>query len=213
MSLPTALLAGWLAFALARRWRAVGEVQLTVGGAAALLVWQPLLGAALSLGALALVGRAWLARRRQEGERVLADLAVMGELVLLGLTAGLSLSRSLELAAEDLGPGLAAEVRGVLRRARRIGLGAALGQAEGHGRSLYVRLARAQLTGAAMAEAVAAFVHEQRDAERARRLEAARRLPVRLMIPLALLMLPGFVVLTVGPAVLTSVRRLVEPFG
>ena len=40
------------------------------------------------------------------------------------------------------------------------------------------------------------------------RLEAARRLPVRLMLPLALLILPGFVVLAVGPALLEALDRL-----
>ena len=37
---------------------------------------------------------------------------------------------------------------------------------------------------------------------------AARRLPVRLLVPVALLMLPGFVVLTAGPALLGAAERL-----
>jgi hypothetical protein len=39
-------------------------------------------------------------------------------------------------------------------------------------------------------------------------MERARRLPVRLLLPLALLILPGFVLLAVGPAVLQGLARL-----
>ena len=42
----------------------------------------------------------------------------------------------------------------------------------------------------------------------AERITVARRLPVRLLLPLALLILPGFVVLAVGPAVLQALARL-----
>jgi hypothetical protein len=44
------------------------------------------------------------------------------------------------------------------------------------------------------------FAAERRHAEQACNLERARRLPVRLLLPLALLILPGFMVLVVGPA-------------
>ena len=56
--------------------------------------------------------------------------------------------------------------------------------------------------------AVAAFVAERHDEERARRRAAGARLPVRMLVPLSLLILPGFVLLTVGPALLGAVRRL-----
>ena len=39
-------------------------------------------------------------------------------------------------------------------------------------------------------------------------LEQVRRLPVTLMVPLGLLILPGFVVLFVGPIVLNSLMDL-----
>ena len=64
------------------------------------------------------------------------------------------------------------------------------------------------MTGAPVAAAVRAYVAEQRDADRARALAAARRLPVQLLFPLTLLVLPGFMVLTIGPALLAALERL-----
>jgi pilus assembly protein TadC len=61
-----------------------------------------------------------------------------------------------------------------------------------------------------MSDAVAAFLSESRATRRTEALEKVRRLPVSLMVPLGLLILPGFVVLFVGPIVLGS---LVDLFG
>ncbi len=159
---------------------------------------------------------AWSWRRRQVARRrrQLAadrDVGLLAGMLTIGLTAGLPLAPALELAAAEVHPLLAVEVRGVLRRGRRAGLAAALAEGDGRARRLYLRLARAQLTGAAMNGAVASFVDEERGAARARAMEIARRLPVRLVIPLTLLILPGFVLLTVGPSVLTTLRRLLGP--
>ncbi len=99
----------------------------------------------------------------------------------------------------------------MLRQARRSGLARALGGCSGRGARFYLLLARAQTTGASIAGAVASFVDERRQEDRARSLEAARKLPVKLTIPLALLILPGFVALTVGPSVLTTVRSIFGP--
>jgi hypothetical protein len=60
-----------------------------------------------------------------------------------------------------------------------------------------------------MAEAVADHLVEIRQERRTDALERVRRLPVTLMIPLGLLILPGFVVLFVGPIVFRSLGSMV----
>jgi hypothetical protein len=55
-----------------------------------------------------------------------------------------------------------------------------------------------------MAEAVAAYLEELAAARRSEALDRVRRLPVTLMLPLGLLILPGFVVLFAGPILFTS---------
>lgn len=210
MSAWTAAAVGWGIYQLVAV-RRPGRPALGAGLAAALVVWSlPAAGLASGLVLLSAVRRRASRRRAREREAA-EDLALLGELVLMGLTAGLPLRVALERARGELGPELGGEVEGLLREAGRVGLAAALARDGGRARRLYLRLARAHLTGAPLALTVASFVHEERDAERARHLEAARRLPVRLMVPLALLILPGFALLTVGPSLLAALERLAGP--
>lgn len=166
---------------------------LTVGSAAALWGWW---------------GR--LARKRKSIGAVEADLVVLADLVALGLTAGLPPRAALEAASGWVARELGDEVRTLLADADRRGVAAALADADGHAARLYRLLARAVVSGAPAADAVESYAAERRHAEHAARLADARKLPVRLLLPLALLILPGFVVLAVGPAVIDALERLGE---
>lgn len=179
-----------------------------VAGIAAAILWQPRLAVPVAVAGVLLVWRRRLGARRRTKRAIEADVPVLIELVGIGLSAGLPLVAALEAAAEEVHPALEAEVRGVLRRARRAGIGTALQEATGAGEDLYRIAARAGVTGAPLLPAVAALVVECRHTERTEREAKARRLPVRLLLPLALLILPGFVVLTVGPTFLSAIERL-----
>jgi hypothetical protein len=175
-------------------------------GTGAVLGPVPAAGCALALGALE--WRRRLAARRAAVAAADGDVTLLGELVLLGLRAGLTFPVALEVAAAEVVPPLQREVIGVVRSLRLHGAAAGLERAGGRARPLYAAAARAATTGAPVAGAVAAFVAARRDEERARRRAAGARLPVRMLVPLSLLILPGFVLLTVGPALLGAVRRL-----
>jgi hypothetical protein len=58
-----------------------------------------------------------------------------------------------------------------------------------------------------------AFIVTSEEEERARVLERIRTLPVRLIIPLALLLLPGFVLVVVAPGVVETLGGLLEGLG
>ena len=104
---------------------------------------------------------------------------------------------------------VAAELETTLRMARREGMSSALSAGRGQFlRSLFARVALAQASGAPMQEAVGAYLAEARATRRGLALERVRRLPVALMVPLGLLILPGFVVLFVGPILLDSLMDL-----
>jgi hypothetical protein len=135
----------------------------------------------------------------------------VGQVLFIALSAGLSVAAALEFAANEVGPAAAGEIRSVLRNARHQGLAVALTETDDATGRLFAVLARAQLTGASAVKAVAAFVDEERRDRRARGAEAAQRLPVKLTVPLALLILPGFVLLTFGPTVIATVQRLLGP--
>ena len=114
---------------------------------------------------------------------------------------------AVEAAARYVGPALASQVRGTLRHSAggtAVSFESAAGDAEG----LFRLAGRAAATGAPLLPAVGAYAAELRSEARTRSLAAARRLPVRLLFPLTLLILPGFLILTVGPTVLSGVRRL-----
>lgn len=173
---------------------------------AALLVPVPTLVGAAGFGMLMLRRR--LATKRTQAEASQADVTVLSELTLLGLSGGLTFSASLDQAAGHVVGPLQREVRGVLRKASLSGVAAGFGLASGDAAGLYHIAGRAAVTGASVSSAVAGFVDERRAVEAAEALAKARRLPVRLLFPLALLILPGFMVLTVGPAVVGAVARL-----
>ena len=67
---------------------------------------------------------------------------------------------------------------------------------------------RSAITGSPLGpglDGLARAIRRDRAADEAARLA---RLPVKLVFPLALLVLPGFVLMTVGPAVLGGLARL-----
>lgn len=176
-----------------------------------LFVLSPLIGVSVVLVAGA-VGVASRLRSKRLAERdVERDVSLMARVILIAVSAGLPLPASFHIAAQSARSDLGSEVDGLIRNATRLGMAEALRCHEGRIERLTFLLARAQVTGASISGAVEAFVAERRDDERAGALEAARRLPVKLTIPLALLILPGFVVLTVGPTVLDSASRLLGP--
>jgi len=163
--------------------------------------------------AAVLVARQWrvLHRVRRRDRAASADVAVLAGNLLIALTGGLTTRAALVAASRSVHPVLQDEVKAVLRAASSHGLARALWEFEGHNTRLFVVLARARSTGASVASAVAAFIEELRGHQREAVLSTARRLPVKLAVPLALLILPGFVVLTVGPSVVGSARRLFGP--
>jgi pilus assembly protein TadC len=201
--MTAALVIGWVATRLVpAAWR------LAAGVLAVAAYLAPAPAAILALAA-ALVGwRGRLARSRRTVAAIDGELVVFADLVALGLTAGLPPRAAFEEAAGRVGPVLAAEVRAVVAAADRRGMAAALTDAQGHISRLCRLLARAVVSGAPAVDAVESYASERRHADHAARLAEARRLPVRLLLPLALLILPGFVVLAVGPAVIDAFERL-----
>jgi hypothetical protein len=178
---------------LSGRWRAVA-----IGTGVVLLFVAPIACVPVLFGLGArVVGRRVLSPRNGDNEE-----AQLAELAALGLAAGLSFPAAVE-AATDAVPG---SESARLRQAARIPVDPACPSSDDPG---LLRVARRALdTGAPLAPSVSGYATALRKDERSRQLAAARRLPVKLLFPLALLILPGFLLLTVGPAVLGSLQRL-----
>lgn len=191
MMIPVAI--GLCVAIILGRWRAVAVVATLL-----LFIIAPVVAGIvlLGFGAWAVFRRVLRPKAREDDEALLAELAA------LGLTAGLTFSAAVEAATASV-PG---EVSVRVRRAGRIHGDHGSTASDDPGLLLVAR--RALATGAPLAPAVSGYAAALRSEERSRELTAARRLPVKLLFPLALLILPGFLLLTVGPAVLGSLERL-----
>lgn len=189
--------------------RLTGPVDpLVAGCVVALVLRYPWMAGALLMPGLAGRYRNMRSRRLEES-RAAFDPLVVARVVQVGLAGGLPLTAGLTLAIGEVGQLVAGELTATLRTARREGMSSAMAASTGPlMRPLFGRIALAQASGAPMHEAVAAYLVDGRAARRGKALEQVRRLPVALMVPLGLLILPGFVVLFVGPIVLNSLMDL-----
>jgi hypothetical protein len=130
------------------------------------------------------------------------------ELVALGLAGGLSIGAAHELALAHVAPAGGAALSALVHEIQTGGTRVALLDDKGpmsHGSRV---LAAAVDSGAAALPALSAFLETEAHRRHSERVEAIRRLPVRLLLPLTLLVLPGFVLMTVGPTVIESLARL-----
>lgn len=167
-----------------------------VAGACGVIV-AGLAGGVAAVAAVELLPR--LQRRRwsvPDGIEVAARL-----LVLVG--TGLPLMAAVEMAAVT-GRGMET----VARRTRRLGAAAALASAGGPLAPLFHRLADAAASGSPPEAALRSYIDVERRRRQSEAVERARRLPVRLMVPMTLLVLPGFVLMVYGPAFIDLVASL-----
>lgn len=155
--------------------------------------------------AVADVGVQRLRSRRKSSE---VDVLAVATLLLVLVGAGMPLVPALNGAAAGH-----PEVDDVVRRSRRLGAAAALASAEGALAPLLRRLSDAAISGAPPESAIRSFIDGERRRRHNTAIERARRLPVRLMIPMTLLVLPGFVLMVYGPAFIGMIGDLVGPLA
>jgi tight adherence protein C len=152
--------------------------------------------------------------RRRRSRQVEGEVPQLLDLLAAGSTAGLSAELSLRRAAEALRGPLGEDLRGVAHLAD---LGArwrdeldAYATATGSVdlmRTMAV-LQRTESLGASLADATRDLAATVRHARRAATLERARTAPVKMLFPLVFLILPAFLLLTVVPVLLTTVRSI-----
>jgi pilus assembly protein TadC len=72
-----------------------------------------------------------------------------------------------------------------------------------------IRIARsAEASGAALAGQLGALAESELASDEAATEERLARLPIKMLFPLALLILPGFLLVAVAPAVISGIARL-----
>jgi tight adherence protein C len=152
--------------------------------------------------------------RRHRSRQVDREVPQMLDLLAAGSTAGLSAELSLRRASEALRGPLGEDVR---RIGEMTELGArwreeldAYATATGSTdlRRTVAVLERTERLGASLADATSELAASVRHARRAATLERARTAPVKMLFPLVFLILPAFLLLTVVPVLLTTVRSI-----
>ena len=198
MILPAVVLA---AAVVSRRWMLIG----VAAALAAIGIGEPLLILVGTASSIAGVALRRLRDRRTEVRTNGDDELLAVRVASLGVAAGMGYDQAVQEAAAASGGSVGRALSDSLRN-RAAGIREPTGfgvldamEAEAH---------RSELTGARLGPALDALVA----AMRRERAEHARtrlaRLPVQLLFPLAFLILPGFVLMSVGPAVLSGLARL-----
>ena len=153
-----------------------------------------------------------LGRRRRES--IATHVPDLVELLLSTTEAGLNPLIAFQRSADVLTGPLGVELR---HAARLIDLGLpwrkalddlAMRSQVPSLRRLVVGLARSNRLGTAVGSTLRGVAAGLRAERRARAEELARRAPVKMLFPLVFLILPAFLLLTVGPVVLATIRSL-----
>ena len=176
-------------------------VSPVVGAVAALLAWR------IPDLALARLARRALAAADREIPVLLDLLAVATS---AGLPPQLAFRRAVEAAtgplAEELRSVLDASDLGGRWRDELIVVGERLALPDL--RRLLGALARTDSLGSSLAEEVGHLASDVREVRRAAAAQRARTAPVKMLFPLVFLVLPAFLLLTVVPVLLTTVRSI-----
>ena len=180
----------------ARRFAIAGLLGLAVGPplavAAPLGVWVVLRMRAIST--------ARRAKRLLRSEELLAV-----ELVAAGVGAGVTFDASVATAASEVGGDVARSMARRLRTFRHD-----VGDPEGDGLiGRLMALARqSEVSGSGLADELRDLAESEYAIDAAAAAERLARMPVTMLFPLALLILPGFILVAVVPALIGGVTRL-----
>ncbi len=181
-----------------------------------LFLWSPGVWAAVIAIPAVLRAPDMLIARHAAGRRAAVDHHVLEfvELLVAATEAGLPPAAAVQRSAALVRGPLGAELD---RAGREIALGvdwrAALEQVSFRTRAdalrrLVLALGRAHRLGTSARTSLRAIADELRAERRARAEELARRAPVKMLFPLVFLILPAFLLLTVGPVLLATIRTL-----
>lgn len=166
---------------------------------------HPLLAVVL-LGSGVVIARAvQIGRRRGSGATADRDAVLAIELVGLGVTSGLPFRNAAALTSEQMIDPVGSEIAQALRS---LNAGQQPSFTMADVQALFGAAQASETTGMAIAGILNALALDRRRAAAASARERLAKLPVKMLFPLALLILPGFVLLTVVPPLISGLSRL-----
>jgi Flp pilus assembly protein TadB len=197
-SVVAIVMAGYLAMP-SRRTLAAGVV-----GAVAVL-GHPLLGVMLLGSGIAVHQLGRIRKAREVGASQDEDSVLAIELVGLGVVSGLPFRSAASMTASELGGPVASEITHALRS---VNAGQQPSISIPDIQTLFNAAETAESTGMPLAGTITAMAADRRRAAAAASRERLAKLPVKMLFPLAFLILPGFVLLTVVPPLISGLSNL-----
>jgi tight adherence protein C len=169
------------------------------------VIINPLLGVAA--GAVLIFVKRWrvIAAKRQAATTRGRDALVCLDLVSLATTAGLPFHIAVSLASHQVGGPLA---RDLDRAVSRVNSGLDHALVDGPFARAFDAADRSSVSGARLGDSLVALAREVRADDAAAERERIERLPVKLLFPLAFLILPGFVLVAVVPSILSGISQI-----
>ena len=143
-------------------------------------------------------GRAGVSEQRSE-ELLAADL------VASGVEAGVSFDEAVSVASGFVSAAVAAELQGMARTAHRSRV---TDDTDSVVAEMFRLSRRSADTGAPLASGLRSLSKAERAQDEAERMEQLERLPVKLLFPLAFLILRGFLLVAVAPALVSGISKL-----
>lgn len=166
---------------------------------------HPLLAVA-ALGCAIVVVRGGPIRRGRGVDATSKRDAVLAiELVGLGVTSGLPFRNAASLTAKQITGSAGREVSQALRS---VNAGQQPSFETSDIQSMFIAAQASETTGMPLAGILNAIATDRRREASAAARERLAKLPVKMLFPLALLILPGFVLLTVVPPLISGLSRL-----
>ena len=196
------------------------ELALALGAGIATLLLGLVVPPAIALSPVAVLAAARAfelavgRRARHRQERMAANVPELVELLVATTDAGLSPAVALRRSAPMLHGPLGYELRWAVAE---VELGVpwhrAIERMVGRTdvpslRALAAALSRSQQLGTVVGSTLRRLAEELRRERRTRAEEEARKAPIKMLFPLVFLILPAFLLLTVGPVVLATIRSL-----
>ena len=180
-------------------------IRMVGGGLAVAVVGGPFIVVTLGAG----VGLVALWRRARQADRSARrskdDELLCVEITSLCVAAGLTFREAATRAGMSVGGSAG---RDLVEEVRRSTVGAGTRTGVSGIDTMLAEAERSAVTGAPLARSLDSLASSLRSEQATLARERVAKLPVKLLFPLALLILPGFVLMTVGPAVLSGLSRI-----
>jgi len=179
--------------------------EATVLGATSAVLVNPVLGIMLVSGGFIYFRVSGMARQRRSKRAQGLDQHLAVDLAALGVTSGLSFDQAALAAGDRIGGVVADSITRTVRRAQS---GLRRDLEDGPVSDMFAAAGRSSASGAPMSAVLADLARHGRQDLAAQAQERIEKLPVKLLFPLAFLILPGFVLVAVVPAVVSGLSKL-----